>query len=278
MVCYICVNCGVQYSSSLSSPEHCLMCEDERESVRKNGQEWTTLQDMVGQYENKVTLEEPELYSIHTEPEFGIGQRALLVQTLKGNILWDCISLLDQNTIDRINQLGGISAIAISHPHFFGTMVEWSHQFNNAPIYLHKNMQSWITRADECLHFWDGETKDLFDGQIQLIKTGGHFEGSQVLYWPKGASHKGVLLSGDEPHICMDPKEVAFMHSFPKYIPLNEKKIRKIMERLQPINYDRLYCGVIYSGAGNGVVTTKAKDIVENCLKRYLKALSDDSN
>ncbi|CAF4256075.1 unnamed protein product [Adineta steineri] len=276
MAHHICMTCGVQFPLSSTPPACCFISEDEREFIGINGQVWTTRQEMVSNYENKIVLEEPGLYSIRSEPQFAIGQRAFLVQTSCGNILWDCISLLDQSTIDRINELGGISAIAISHPHFFGSMVDWSHEFGNAPVYLHKDIESWVMRPDECVHFWEGNTKDLFDGQLKLIRTGGHFEGSQVLYWPQGASHKGVLLSGDEPHICMDPKQVSFMHSYPNYIPLNGRKIRQIMERLQPLNYDRLYCAVISGGGGKGVIPEKAKQCVERSGQRYLKAISDD--
>jgi hypothetical protein len=276
MACHICVTCGVQFPFSSSPPPCCLVSEDEREFVGKNGQEWTTLKEMLGKYENKIELEEPGLYSIRSEPHFAIGQRAFLVQTPYGNILWDCVSLLDQNTIDCINQLGGIDAIAISHPHFFASMIDWSHEFGDVPIYLHKDVESWVMRPNNCIRFWDGDTKDLFDEKIKLIQTGGHFEGSQVLYWPEGSSHKGVLLSGDEPHICMNPKQVSFMHSYPNYIPLNGRKIRRIMERLQPIDYDRLYCAVISGGGGNGVILEKAKHIVQRSGERYLKAISDD--
>ncbi|CAF1488160.1 unnamed protein product [Adineta steineri] len=276
MAHHICMTCGVQFPLSSTPPACCFISEDEREFIGINGQEWTTRQEMVNNYENKIVLEEPGLYSIRSEPQFAIGQRAFLIQTPCGNILWDCISLLDQNTIDRINELGGISAIAISHPHFFATMVDWSHEFGKAPIYLHKDIESWVMRPDDCVHFWEGNTKDLFDGQLKLIRTGGHFKGSQVLYWPDGASHKGVLLSGDEPHICMDPKQVSFMHSYPNYIPLNGRKIRQIMERLQPLDYDRLYCAVISGGGGKGVIHEKAKQCVERSGQRYLKAISDD--
>ncbi|CAF3543089.1 unnamed protein product [Rotaria sp. Silwood1] len=199
MTCHICVNCGGQYSFASSPPSHCLICEDERHYVGKNGQEWTTREEILGKYENQIKCEENGLYSIRTEPQFGIGQRAFLVQTSHGNILWDCISYLDQHTIDFINRLGGLTAIAISHPHFFTTIVDWSHLFGDVPIYLHRDMETWVLRPDQCIHFWDGSMKDLFDGKLKLIHTGGHFDGSQVLYWPEGASHRGVLLSGDEP-------------------------------------------------------------------------------
>ena len=277
MACHICVTCGLQYPPASAPPLGCLICEDERQYVSKNGQQWTTREEMLSTFENKIKCEEPGLFSIRTEPSFGIGQRAFLVQTSHGNILWDCISLLDQNTIETINGLGGLTAIAVSHPHFFTTMVDWSHLFGDAPIYLHKDNEPWIVRRDECIRFWDGRTKELIDGKVKLIHTGGHFEGSQVLHWPEGASGRGVLLSGDEPHICMDSKQVTFMHSYPNYIPLNGRKVRRITERLGLVDYDRLY-GALISGGRDGVILEGAQSTVQRSGERYLKAISDDPN
>ena len=64
--------------------------------------------------------------TIETTPAFGIGQRAILVSAPGGNVLWDCIALADDATLDLLKGLGGVSAIAISHPHYYTTMVEWS--------------------------------------------------------------------------------------------------------------------------------------------------------
>ena len=51
--------------------------------------------------------------------QFGIGQSARLIQTPHGNILWDLVAYLDEETIERIQELGGIKMIVISHPHFY---------------------------------------------------------------------------------------------------------------------------------------------------------------
>jgi glyoxylase-like metal-dependent hydrolase (beta-lactamase superfamily II) len=79
------------------------------------------------------------LTGIGSVPAFGIGQRALLVQTASGNVLWDCTSLLDEATIEAVRARGGIAAIAVSHPHLAGSLVEWSRAFDNAPIYWHSD-------------------------------------------------------------------------------------------------------------------------------------------
>jgi len=55
-------------------------------------------------YRNNFTQDEVDsrIWSICTEPKFGIGQRCILLQTGKGNVLWDLITLLDQETIDWV--------------------------------------------------------------------------------------------------------------------------------------------------------------------------------
>ncbi len=51
------------------------------------------------------------------------------------NILWDCVTFLDDATLSQIKRLGGVNAIALSHPHFYSTQVEWVDAFD-APIYI----------------------------------------------------------------------------------------------------------------------------------------------
>jgi hypothetical protein len=93
------------------------------------GQQWITLEKLQQTHRNTLFQEGNGIWGIQTVPDFGIGQRALLVRTGNGNILWDCISLINPDTIALVNGLGGISAIAISHPHYYTSMVEWSRAF-----------------------------------------------------------------------------------------------------------------------------------------------------
>lgn len=50
--------------------------------------------------------EEPNIVGIGTEEKFAIGQRALLVATPQGNVLFDCLSYIDEQTIQAINEKG----------------------------------------------------------------------------------------------------------------------------------------------------------------------------
>ncbi|MCI0397293.1 MAG: MBL fold metallo-hydrolase, partial [Chloroflexi bacterium] len=169
---YICVTCGNQYAATEAPPLHCLICEDERQYVNPRGQSWITLDELEREHHNVVRSLEPGLAEIGTEPKFAIGQRALLVQAANGNVLWDCVSLINKATIEAIEALGGISALAMSHPHMFGSMVEWSQAFGKAPIHLHSDYKQWVQRPDPVIEFWEGESHDLDEG-LTLHRCGG---------------------------------------------------------------------------------------------------------
>src|SRR6266568_3770023 len=133
---FICVQCGTQFDDAAEPLSRCPICQDERQFVRHIDQEWTTLKRLTADHRNRIEEEAPQLLGIGTEPEFAIGQRALLLQSPGGNLLWDCISLLDDETSAEVSARGGIRAIAISHPHFYSSMIEWNERFD-AQIFLH---------------------------------------------------------------------------------------------------------------------------------------------
>ena len=228
LIYYMCATCGSQFAAAAQPPERCPICEDERQYVGWGGQKWTSMAALAQDHATDVRAVEPGLTGIGIKPGFSIGQRALLVQTPSGNVLWDCIPLLDQAAIQAVQALGGISAIAISHPHYYSAMVEWSQAFD-APIYLHEADQKWVMRPDEAIRFWSGDSLPLLD-DLTLIRCGGHFAGGSVLHWPAGAAGKGVLLTGDIINVVQDRRFVSFMYSFPNLIPLSPAAVQHIVE------------------------------------------------
>jgi hypothetical protein len=265
---YVCVTCGTQYPESEQPPAHCPICEDERQYVNPDGQTWTTLDELRQQHHNTIEPVEPNLYRIHSEPKVGIGQSAHLVQTPQGNVLWDCITLIDTATIDAVKALGGIKAIAISHPHFHSSSVEWSRAFDNAPVYISARNNRWVMRPDRSIVLWEEATHSIFDG-LTLIRCGGHFDGSTVLHWRDGAEGRGVLLTGDTIDIVADTRYVTFMYSYPNQIPLPSSKIRAIVQAVEPFEFDRMY------EAFGAVTQQGAKVSVINSADRYIRAISE---
>ena len=261
---YICTTCGVQYSTTEAAPARCPICEDDRQYVNANGQSWTTLDAMRATHHNVLREVEPGLIGIVTEPKFAIGQRPLLVQTAHGNVLWDCISYIDDATVEAVNALGGIDAIAISHPHFYDSMVEWSRAFGDAPIYLHTSNREWVMRPDPAIVYWEDDTYALND-EITLVRCGGHFPGSSVLHWSQGAGGKGVILTGDTIMVVADTRYVTFMYSYPNDIPLNAQAVQGIVDAVDPFAFDR-----VYSAWWEKVVSTDGKAAVRRSAARYI--------
>jgi hypothetical protein len=261
------VQCGTQFSETAEPPAHCPICEDERQFVRHSGQQWTTLRSLAANHHNRLEDEAPQLLGIGTEPEFAIGQRALLLQSPGGNVLWDCISLLDDKTLAEVSARGRIRAIAISHPHFYSSMIEWAEHFD-AKIFLHAQDRKWVMRKNSRIQFWVGTTLPLWDG-LTLINCGGHFEGGTVLHWPAGANGKGALLTGDIITVVEDRRYVSFMRSYPNLIPLGPAAISRILKATEPFSFDQ-----IYGGWWKANVLSDAKAAVARSGARYLRAIS----
>jgi len=271
---FICATCGTQFAESEAPPSSCPICEDERQYVGYGGQSWTTIEELRRTHHSVVKEEEADLIAVGCDPSFAIGQRALLVRQSaaarpSGNILWDCIPLIDDAAVEALRALGGISAIAISHPHYYSSMIEWSRAFDGAPIYLHADDRQWVMRPDPAIRLWEGETREL-PGGATLIRCGGHFEGGTVLHWPAGAQGRGALLTGDIINVVSDRRYVSFMRSYPNLIPLNRSTVDRIGRSVRPFRFDRIY------GAWFGkVVKEDAKRRVELSIERYKKAIAD---
>ncbi len=263
---FICTACGMQYAESAQAPAQCVICAEERQYVPPRGQIWTTLDALRLSHTNTFREYDKTIIGIGAVPAFAIGQRALLVRTERGNILWDCIAPLDDATVTLIEGLGGIHAIAISHPHFYTTMVEWAHAFS-APIYLNAADKEWIMRHDPAIELWAGATKTLWDG-VTLVRCGGHFEGGTVLHWAGGAGGRGVVCAGDILTVTTDRKWLSFMRSYPNFIPLSARTVEHIVAALKPFAF-----ATIYGHYFDRVIAEDAKAVLDASVTRYVAAV-----
>jgi glyoxylase-like metal-dependent hydrolase (beta-lactamase superfamily II) len=258
----------VQHAASVEPPTHCAICEDERQYVGWDGQRWTTLEELRETHRADIREEEAGLTGIGCRPSFAIGQRALLVETPGGNVLWDCISLLDDELVTAVEARGGLAAIAISHPHYYSSLVEWHRAFD-APVYLHAADREWVMRPDPSIVFWDGDSHQLEPG-VTLLRLGGHFAGGTVLHWEEGREGRGALLSGDIVQVVSDRRWVSFMYSYPNLIPLPAATVTSMVEALEPYPFERIY------GAWYGRVVDDGKAALRRSAERYVAALETD--
>ncbi len=265
LVTYICRNCGVAYEES-ASPARCFICSDERHFLGPQGQEWTNLAEMRQSYQNEFRAIDEGLTGIVTVPPFGMGHRSILVQTPGGNLLWDPISYIDEQTVARISGLGGVAAIAISHPHAQGAMSEWSRAFGNAPIYANHSDQSWLASSSLSMKLWSGTLEVL--PQVTLVQCGGHFDGSAVAHCFPDSPRGGALLVGDTMMVVRDRRFVTFMWSYTNQIPLSEAQVNSITHALSRYDFERIF-GTTW---GNEIFSG-AKAAVTKSAERYIRRL-----
>jgi len=267
MPLWTCETCGAQFPASERSPVSCPICEDERQFVNWKGQTFLTRESLAERC-RPVWRDDLGLTGLSLEPSFAIGQRALLVPLGDGCVMWDCIPLATSEAIAHIRSLGGLKAIAISHPHYYGALADWSEAFGGIPVYLHADDREWVTRPHASIVHWTGDSHRISD-DLLLLRTGGHFAGATMLYWSRGAVGKGALLTGDIAQVTMDRRFVSFMYSYPNYMPLNAAAVRRIAASVEPLAFNRIY------GAWWGRnVASGAKAAFAASVARYIAAIA----
>ena len=232
------------------------------------GQSWLSREEFAKTHK-LVWRDDLGLPGIAVEPGFAIAQRALLVREPDGCVLWDCVPLVTSGAVEYVKSLGGLKAIAVSHPHFYGAIADWSEAFGGVPIYLHADDRQWVTRPHPAIVFWRGESHLLSD-DIALVRTGGHFVGATILHWRQGAEGRGALLTGDVAMVAMDRRSLSFMYSYPNLIPLNARSVEAIAAAVAPLAFDR-----IYGGWWGRNIAAGARAAFDASVRRYLAAISD---
>ncbi|WYZ42307.1 hypothetical protein EsH8_VI_000006 [Colletotrichum jinshuiense] len=241
----ICGTCGVQYDNFAA--KSCKICDDPRQYVPEDGQWFTTLRELQDSKKHTNIFTKDKYHSgviaICTQPQVAIGQRAFLLRSPSGNILWDCITYIDDETVRHINSLGGIAAIVISHPHYFSTALHWADAFG-CKIYISAEDGDWLGRRGDAHVMWEGQTMEFLDGRFLAVKVRGHFPGSSVLLWKSEkklfvADSVLVVPSGvyhvDRPQ---GTASFAFMWSYPNMIPLSPEDVYSIWKAVAGLEFD----------------------------------------
>jgi hypothetical protein len=257
---WICATCGVEHEHTAGT---CAICADERQWVPAGGQRWTTLAELAAAgHRARVTELEPALLGITVEPRVGIGQRAHLVATATGSLLWDPTGYLDEAAVRRVREQGEVLAIAASHPHMFGVQVQWSHALGGVPILVCEPQLEWVRRHDPAIQPWRGR-HEVVPG-LELLELGGHFAGSSVVHWSAGAGGRGVLLGSDTIQANPDRSTVTFMRSYPNRIPLSPAVVERITAAVEGLGFARLYDNF------GGAIDDDAAAAVRRSADRYI--------
>jgi hypothetical protein len=70
--------------------------------------------------------------------------------------------------------------------------------------------------------------------------------------------------------VAQDRRYVSFMYSYPNMIPLSARAVERIVQAVEPFDFDR-----IYGGWWDSLIATDAKEAVKRSAERYIKAISE---
>ncbi|KAL7620185.1 hypothetical protein AAE478_009178 [Parahypoxylon ruwenzoriense] len=253
----VCTACGTQFpTADRQEVKTCFICDDPRQYTFPTGQAFTTLDEIRSSGYRNTLAPLPgcdSLMSIITEPKVGIGQRAILIKTPRGNVLWDCLTLIDDETIDKINSIGGLQAIVISHPHYYSTHIEWARAFE-CPVYLAAEDKQWVTQTSAHQVFITEIDLDLHIGGVSsgvtILKLGGHFPGSLVTLYdeqlliadtlvttPSGLGNWDTDAIGIARERPAGMNSFTFMWSIPNMIPLSPDELLRMWGILKKYDF-----------------------------------------
>ncbi|MDI1493269.1 MAG: hypothetical protein OHK93_005057 [Ramalina farinacea] len=263
---------------------HGLWISDPRQFVPANGQTWTTLHKLSSSHKNTWSQDprDPRIWSFWTEPkvnppflpskpklfalsdyidtkpphqQFAIGQRAFILQTPGGNIMWDMIANLDTDTVARISStFSPLKAVVISHPHYYTTYASWSARLG-VPVYIAADDKEWLCQQPPPpsgqgavkLNLIEGSpgTKQEILPDVTAIKTGGHFPGSLVLHWEKYLFIADTIVTVPSAH-TPSPRPpgqttYAFQYSIPNAIPLDPDTIHVIWKAIRDLEFEATF-------------------------------------
>ena len=269
MPTWICTGCGVEHPDSRVEPATACVLTSEVPSIEERGDlpphgSWTTLQALAAQPHHTEYVDHGRgVHSLRRTPRFAIGHRSYLVRAPHGNLLWDAPSYLDDDVVGVVRRLGGIAAVAASHPHMFGAQLSWSREFGGVPVFVNALDQEWLPGSDPLIELWTDELEPL--AGIRLIHVGGHMRGSSV-----ALTADGTLLVGDSISGGLAKNWVSFQRNYPKHVPLSAAVVQRIVDRLDGFTYDRLYT------LGGDEIDRDAKDVVHRSAETHIRWVNGD--
>ncbi|KAF4555989.1 Hypothetical protein D9617_2g059560 [Elsinoe fawcettii] len=276
----ICVACGTQYDVTYEQGrERCKICDDPRQFVPPQGQQWTSLRLEANKHTNHwvPSSSDPRIYHLYTDPKLGIGERASLLLTPHGAIIWDCFAFLTPPLVEFLLSHHPI-AIVISHPHFYTTHLLWA-SLLKCPVYLSSEDASWLSRPDP-----SGQRRFLTEAKTEIIpgvtaiKTGGHFPGSLVLHWDRHLFVADSIMTTPAAYTPEPRPEgmgaYAFMWSIPNMIPLGPDGVGRIWEAVKRVEFSETH-GLMM---GMDVVHTDVKKWVLEGAKRQVRMMGHESH
>jgi hypothetical protein len=235
---YCCSNCGY-WQRRFAEPTVCPVCEDVRHVLPEDGFEFFSPEEVDGAFACSWEELDGGIWRYTVEPKLGIGPSGYLIETSQGNVAFEGAGWYSDAALDHMESLGGVDHAAASHPHAYGALWRVKERFE-ARLAVGVEDLRWTGAFARGPELPLGERLELLPG-VELLKTGGHFDGHSVLY----LSGRGVLFCGDALKFELDDAlsrgstahAISCHKGFVRRIPLTHGEVGRYREVFEPLEF-----------------------------------------
>lgn len=235
---FACTNCGF-WQKFFETPSSCPICTDYRHVLPANGWSFLGLEEARGRGRCLIDEVEPGIWCYRAERPLGIASLGYVVVRPGGNVGFEGTGWYDEEALDHIESIGGISYLSSSHPHCYGALWQLREKFDPEVI-LQVGDLPWATAFPPTWTFDEGLR---LGDDAELIRTGGHFAGHTILYLPE----RRIVFAGDALKFEIDPNDgrlatgVSTHKAFVRRIPLTPLEVRRYREIFADLDFDQAW-------------------------------------
>lgn len=236
---FLCTNCG--FWQKHFSPLSCPVCTDFRHTPPDEEWEFLPSQTVGERVQTRFEVDESAgIITFWNEPSIGIGTHGYLLLHAEGAVFWDGCAWYDEAAIELIasysEKVGSLRYISASHPHAYGALWQLQQQFKPTVAIPVADL-GWTNAFAVSLPFED--RLELASG-LEIVQTGGHFDGHAVLYW----RDKEALFAGDLLKFHYEDgtlNGLSTHKAFNRQIPMSHAEIRRYHSALENLDFRRVW-------------------------------------
>ena len=263
---FVCVTCGTQFPDADDAAAERARSATTRASTSRSRASSGRRSPSCAPTTATRSGDEGALTGIGTEPHVRDRPARAARPARRANLLWDCVTLLDDATAAAVERRGGLAAIAISHPHYYSAMVEWAHRFD-CPV-LPARGRPRVGHAarprDRVLGGRDARPRRRADADPLRRPLRRRHRAAPAR---RGRAAVAATSSRSSP----TARWVCFMYSYPNLIPLPEAAVQAMARRARAVR-------VRARSTAPGGARSSRRDgagIVRRSAERYARALRE---
>ncbi len=242
-----CAHCGhwhTWFADQRPLTLNCLICSDVRNALPPDGWDFADAARVARTVRTHWKEFTPGIWGFWCEPRYGLAGTGWLIRRDDGNVAFEGAPFYHDDALDQVERLGGIRALAASHPHGYGALWQLQERFGPTLVIHREDIR--YTKAFRVTLPAD-DRHELAPG-LTMHHVGGHYEGQCVLH---DAANAALFVGDSLKFDDIDPSGRAHALSCHKgyhyHIPLSKDELRKYRRVYEALPFERAFTPFEYA-------------------------------